>query len=299
MIVARTFMNRSWIDVSSPTQEDVDALLLSYNIDPSIARDLLSPTPKQQVREYDDSFYTVIHLPYFDKNGNPEIQEIDCVITENSLLTVRYDSIDALHYFGKQMEADQILGKSSATHPLFGLMKEVYKSMSNELSSVDGWLSDIEEHIFNGQEKEMVLGISSVSRHLLNFRRIVSPHQSVWQNLHTLGQEKFGNEFAKETNIIIEEVRRLLSSVESLGQMIDELRETNNSLLSTKQNEIMKVFTILAFITFPLSLIAGIFGMNTSFIPLVGLPQDFWLVIALMLVAVLAMFGFFRYKKWI
>jgi magnesium transporter len=300
MIVARTLLNQNWIDVSSPTKEDVDALMLSYNIGPSIARDLLSPTPKQQTRGYDDSFYAVIHIPIFGRNENgSESQEVDCVITENSLVTVRYDSIDALHYFAKQMEASEILGNQDEVHPLFGMMKEVYKHLGHELASIEGWLGDIEHKIFQGQEKEMVISISAVARHLLSFRRIVAPHFDVWQNLHNLSKQKFGDEFGRETHLLIEEVKRLVATAENLTEMVSELRETNNSMLSTKQNEIMKVLTIMAFVTFPLSLIAAIFGMNTSFIPLIGLPYDFWLVIGIMLCATLAMFTFFRYKKWI
>lgn len=300
MITARNIGNQSWIDVSSPTKEDIDTLMLSYSIDPSAARDLLSPTPRQQSRELAESFYAVIHLPIFSKEqAESEHQEIDCVITENSLVTVRYDSIDALHYFAKQVEADEILSRNEDTHPLFGLMKEIYKHLGHELTSIEGWLRDIEHKIFLGQEKEMVISISAVARHLLAFRRIVAPHLEVWQSLHNQSEQKFGHEFAREASALLGDIKRLLATAENLTEMVSELRETNNSMLSTKQNEIMKVLTIMAFVTFPLSLIAAIFGMNTSFIPIVGWPQDFWIVMGIMLSATLAMFTFFRYKKWI
>ena len=81
--------------------------------------------------------------------------------------------------------------------------------------------------------------------------------------------------------------------------MLDELRETNNSILTTKQNEIMKTLTILAFIVVPLATLSQIFGMNVTHTPLVGLPYDFWIIIGIMLGLALAMFGYFKYKKWI
>jgi magnesium transporter len=81
-------------------------------------------------------------------------------------------------------------------------------------------------------------------------------------------------------------------------ESLHELRETNNSLLTTKQNETMKVFTILAFVTLPLSLIASIFEMNTRYTPIIGLPFDFWIIIGGMAVMSIAMFSFFKFKKW-
>jgi magnesium transporter len=81
-------------------------------------------------------------------------------------------------------------------------------------------------------------------------------------------------------------------------ESLHELRETNNSLLTTKQNETMKKLTLLAFITFPLSLIASIFEMNTVDMPIVGLQHGFWIIIGGMTVVGLAMFWYFKYKKW-
>jgi len=92
---------------------------------------------------------------------------------------------------------------------------------------------------------------------------------------------------------------KLRKNTEALSWSLSELRETNNTLLSTKQNEVMKIFTILAFVTFPLSLFASIYGMNTKYIPLVGMKNDFWIVIGMMAFATILMFIYFKYKKWI
>jgi magnesium transporter len=78
-----------------------------------------------------------------------------------------------------------------------------------------------------------------------------------------------------------------------------ELRETNNSLLTTKQNELMKTFTIMAFLMLPLSLIAGVFGMNAEHMPIIGNAFDFWIVLGCMLAVVVVFFAFFKYKRWL
>ena len=78
-----------------------------------------------------------------------------------------------------------------------------------------------------------------------------------------------------------------------------DLRTTNDSLLSTKTNEVMKVLTILAFITFPLSLIASIFGMNIDSAPLANNPYGFWIVIGIMIALMISMFLYFRHKRWL
>jgi len=61
----------------------------------------------------------------------------------------------------------------------------------------------------------------------------------------------------------------------------------------------MKVFTVLAFCTFPLTLIASVFAMRTNDTPIIGQPYDFQIIVGIMIVTALALFGWFRHKKWI
>ena len=300
MIVTHTFLDKTWIDLSSPTEEEVNSLIFTHNIDPLIAKDLLAPTPKQQAREASDSIYAVLHIPSF-QNSKREIavQEIDCLIKRSDLITCRYDSIDALHYFAKQVEVNEILNKGSFSHPFFGMMRELYKFLQDELAYTEGWLSEIERSIFGGKEKEMVFAISAVSRNMLGVKRALNPHQGVLQSLSVMGSKKWGDEFREESLLLMEEWQRLMLVVDNLEDIVNELRSTNDSMLSTKQNEIMKTLTILAFIVVPLATISQIFGMNTLYNPIVGWANDFWIVVGLMLTLALAMLALFKYKKWI
>ena len=226
-------------------------------------------------------------------------QEIDCIIGERSLITGRYESIDALHYFGKQIEVSEILNKDASFHPFFGMMREVYKFMGNELAYMEDWMREIEKNIFAGREKDMVFAISATGRNLLNFRRIIDPHGRVLETLARVAKEKFGSEFLKEMEELMEEWRRLLRITNNQIDLMIELRETNNSLLNIKQNEIIKTLTIFAFMMVPLTLVTQIFSMNTINNPLIGLPYDFWIITSVMIGTAIAIFGFFKYKKWI
>jgi magnesium transporter len=91
-------------------------------------------------------------------------------------------------------------------------------------------------------------------------------------------------------------VRRRLRALTSTFY---DLRKTNDSLLETKQNGFMRVFTILAFITFPLTLFSSMFGMNTAHTPIVGAQYDFWIIVGIMICVSIGFFSYFRYRKWL
>jgi magnesium transporter len=86
--------------------------------------------------------------------------------------------------------------------------------------------------------------------------------------------------------------------LEAQKETLEELRQTNDSLLSAKTNNVMKTLTIITFATYPSILLAGIFGMNTKNAPIVGQPHDFLIIILLIILITSFTFGFFVYKRW-
>jgi magnesium transporter len=145
----------------------------------------------------------------------------------------------------------------------------------------------------------MVFELSSVSRELLHFKHALSEHHEVLDSFATASLKFFGEEFAYHAQSIIGAYHRTARMVSSNVEFLAELRETNNSLLSTKQNETMRVLAIISFVTFPLVLVAAIFSMDAIHTPIIGNPYDFWIIIGLMLSIMFCFFLFFKSKHWL
>lgn len=299
MITTRAFMGQTWTDLNSPTKEEVDSLVLTQNINPIVAKDLITPTPTQYAKDEGNMIYMVLHIPYFKRPHLAVVsQEVDFIISSNGVVTGRYDSIDALHYFTKQIEVKEILNRGQNVHLFFGIMNEIYKGMADELSHTEDWMREIEKNIFEGHEKEMVFAISNAGRNILNFRRIIEPHGNILEFLKEAGREKFGLKFESEVKTLIEEWRRIMKVVDNQSDLAVELRETNNSLLSTKQNEIMKTLAVLGSVLLPLSIIGQIFGMSIHNFPLIDHPYAFWIILGLMAIVAVTMLTYAKIKKW-
>lgn len=300
MTTTRSFMNQVWVDLNSPTKEEIDSLVLTQNINPIIAKDLLTPTPSQHAQDEGQIIYTVLHIPTFKHPSSLcNSQEIDFIISGNGLITARYDSIDALHYFNKQIEVNEILSKNENSHLFFGMMKEIYKSMMDELAYLEDWVKEIEKNIFEGHEKTMVFAISSAGRNLLNFKRIIEPHGNIFEYLRETGGEKFGKKFEMDAKFLFEEWRRVMRIVNSQIDLVAELRETNNSMLSAKQNEIMKKLAVVGYILLPLTVITQLFSLSIRSFPFINNPNAFWIVLAIMAVVMLTTIVFAKIKKWL
>lgn len=284
----------TWVDALSPTNEEILQLQKIYNINDDVTHDLMIPTLVPRIDECDEHLYTVLHFPASKHSHRENAQEIDFVIGKNYLITVRYDTIDTLYLLFKSFEVGSILTDGSrfnqAYELFFVVMRKMYESVLDELSSMEDRFDSIEEAIFNNREKEMVAAISRASRTLLDFKRTLIPHEEVFVTLQPAGVRQFDKDFNKEVLLVTKEYHRARNRIHDDIEALVELRETNNTLLSTKQNEIIKIFTILAFITFPLTLLIDIIEADREIM---------WALIILVIVSVATMFVFFRHKKWL
>ncbi len=304
MISRYTYKKLVWVDVQSPTQEEVRQLMDEFGVHPLVADELLAPTLRPKVDLFPNFIYLILHFPTISHNhdGGHDI-EIDFVVGKDFLITTHYDHIDTLHEFSRIFEVNSILEKSNigdhGGYILFSILRELYKMLDRELDHINHDFSDIEAKIFGGHERDMVTAISGLNRDLLNFKQALRPHKEVLESFEVAGARFFGKEFDYYLRTTIGEYFKISNILDGHRETLLELRRTNDSLLTTKTNETMKFLTIMAFFTFPLSLAATIFGIHAGGTPIVDSPLGFWMILGLMFAGATSMFAFFKYKKWL
>jgi len=306
MIKEYKHKNVTWIDLENPTQEEVRNLSNKYEIDHLTANELLTPTLRPRVDYHSKYIYLILHFPngHNDNKGfNKKIEEVDFIIGQDFIITTRYTTIDAILEFSKVFEVESILDKSNMTkhagYIFYYMIQNLYKNLNNRLDHVRDVLADVENKIFHGEERQMVKELSMLNRLLLNYRESTNLHQEILESFEVAGKKFFGADFEYHLRSVTGEYYKVRSSMDSAKEYLNELRDTNDSLLSTKQNEVMKILTITTFIFLPLSLLAGIFGMNAKYMPVVGQNNDFWILVLSMAIIATFLFLFFKIKKWL
>lgn len=306
MVHEHSYNGSRWIELVTPTKEELKSVLSDYNIDPVVAHELTSPSPKSHIHIGDEYIYMVLHFPVFKhshSNHEDHLQEVDFLITKDYLLTATYDAVDSLHKFSKELEVGSILkrGIEQGNHHdlFFAMFSVIYGSLVDEVYYIEDRLSEVEKKIFSDQEKEMVFELSTVGRQVLDFKKTLALHKPILETFRDEAGDMLGDAIIHDARQVLSEYFRIRQMVQSSFEAVHELRETNNSLLTTKQNEIVQILTVTTFIVAPLGLVAGIFGMNSTNLPFIGSPYDFLIILGIMLVATLGMYAFFKYKKWL
>lgn len=292
-----------WIDLEAPTREEVVQIAAEFGISDMVAEEMLLPTTKPRCELHNAYLYVIMHFPALRHSHKTKEQEVDFVVGKDFIVTVRYETIDPLHKFSKIFEVNSVLDKSPigehAGFLLFYMLKKLYQAVEHEVEYVRHDLAHIEEHIFSGHEARMVEAISRSARDLLNLRQTIEPHRDVLISFEGDAKKFFGEDFSPFIKSLSNEYYRVHNHIMRKTEALRELRETNNSLLTTKQNETMRALTIMALFTFPLSLIVAISDAKLPGNPLPGRADGYFILVALMCTAGVAMYWYFKHKHWL
>ena len=159
-------------------------------------------------------------------------------------------------------------------------------------------LERIENDIFEGRSDEVVRDISNVKQEIINFRKIVRPQRAVFGDLERTKSRYIAEELDIYFDDINDASERVWQMLEGYKETVEALEDTNESVLSHRLNDVLRVLTAFSVILLPLTLIASIWGMNTH-VPGQGTVWGFLMVIGVMLVLLTGMVAYFRRRGWL
>jgi len=297
----------TWIDIENPKEKDLDFLREKIKLHPSTIHQYLPPLKQAKAEVFDDYLFIVFHFPVFDPKTRCTIaKELDIILAKDTLVTSHQGELPELKKLFENCLLHDTLRKrylkKTISHLLFHLLDNLIDSCLPMLDHIAENIDKIEEEVFKQKEREIVSEISIVKRDIIDFGRIIRPQGVILEVL----AEKLSEFFPKEKEIkfysaeLISSQKEVFRILNIHREMIDVLDSTNQSLLSYKTSSIMRILTVISFITFPLGVIAGIFGMNVfRHLPFVENPYTFWIIILSMIITVVAMIIYFKKKKWL
>ena len=293
----------SWLRAENPTTDEVHEIMAVHALPPSLVSDLTGEVPRGGVIAEGDFIKVTMDFPIIKRKDIDHPHEVKFIFSKSVLVTTQYEDLEAIDRFKKEFEVVIALGKTShrltGTHLFFSLLHELYSVVNTKLDYMEAKLVETESSIFDGREKQMVYVLSEISKSMIAFRHTIRSHETILDEIMTLVDPNHKNEISTKYREIYCQYSTILRRMNSVFEILEGLKDTNMALLTTKQNEIMKTLTIMAFITFPLTLFTSTFGMNTKTTPIVGHDGDFWIIVGIMTIVTITFFSFFKYKRWV
>ena len=181
---------------------------------------------------------------------------------------------------------------------LYEVLDDLFDYCFPILDKIGHKLDSIEDDMFEGYAEDVVRDISNVKQEIISYRKVIKPGRSTLRALERRVDKFLPEELDLYFDDIVDSAERIWDQLDNYKEVVDGLESTNESVISHRQNDVLRVLTIFSVIVLPLTLISGVFGMNVAF-PGESSTLAFWVVIGLMLITIVGMFGFFRIKRWL
>ena len=218
-------------------------------------------------------------------------------MTERYCLTLARAPVPCIEEFARTCRRDFEFAKSVG-FILFLILDALVDDMAHQLPGLHDESESIDEAIFEHFEPGLNARILSLKRRVLKQKRIAIVTRDVLMRLSGRRIRVVSELCRLSLGNVYDHAQVLVTSLDSIRDMISSTQDGYMSLLSQRTNETMRVLTIFASFILPMSLIAGIYGMNFRFMPELDFKYGYFVVLGLMLAFALILAAYFRRKGW-
>jgi magnesium transporter len=295
----------TWVHLDAPSGEAATALAERFGWHPLDVEDVLSKRQRPKIDDYADEGYlfVVLHFPFYDKAVQRlNAAELDLFLGPDYLVTLpTVELLPITRLFHRAQEDEGLLeslfGKGSG-YLLYHVLDDLFDYCFPILDKIGHKLDSIEDEMFEGRSEEVVRDISNVKQEIISYRKIIKPERATLRVLERGTQRFLPEELELYFDDIVDAAERIWDLLDNYKEVVEGLESTNESVISHRQNDILRILTVFSVILLPLTLITGIFGMNVTF-PGFETEAAWWGIVGGMLVVLGGLLAFFRAKRWL
>jgi magnesium transporter len=295
----------TWIHLDAPSLTHAQELADRFGWHPLDVEDVMSKRQRPKVDDYADEGYLfgVLHFPIYDRASRRlNAAELDIFVGPNYLITLPSVELLPVSRLFRRCEEDeqfreQLLSKGSG-RLLYEVLDDLFDYCFPILDKIGHKLDSLEDDVFEGRSEEVVRDISNVKQEIISYRKIIKPERSTLRVLERHVERFLPEELDLYFDDIVDAAERIWDILDNYKEVVEALESTNESVISHRQNDVLRVLTVFSVVLLPLTLITGFFGMNVRF-PGFDTVWAFWVIFAGMAVSLVGLLAFFRFKRWL
>ena len=292
----------TWINVDGIHEVDIiEKIGTHYGIHPLILEDIVNTEQRPKLEDFEDYLFLVLKMLSFDEQQRAiKIEQVSLVVGPNYVLTFQEQEGDVFEPVRDRIRrAKGRIRKMGADYLAYALLDAIVDSYFVILEKIGDTIEELEEHLISQPDVKTLQSIHYLKREMIYLRRSIWPLREVTSSI----ARKESTLIKESTEIFLKDVYdhtiQVIDTIETYRDMISGMLDTYLSSISNRMNEVMKVLTIFAAIFIPLTFIAGIYGMNFTYMPELGWKWGYFVVLTVMALVVICMLVYFRRRKWL
>jgi magnesium transporter len=300
--------NAVWIDLKSPEPGEDKAVEKLVGIEIPTREDMQEIEISSRLYVENGARYMTATLMCATDSNSPRITPVTFILTDHRLVTVRYDEPKPFVLVAAKLGRScpsTITGDSVLLELLDGIIDRCADILERIGSDVDTVSSDIFEpsadrgHARKYSQILLTIGrkgdlTSKVRESLVSIGRVIS-----FLTVETDTAGRWNKEQKAQFKTQQRDVQSLTDHASYLSNKITFVLDAMLGVVNLEQNNIIKLFSVMAVVLMPPTLIASVYGMNFKLMPELEWPHGYPMALLMMLFAAIFPYLFFKWKKWL
>jgi len=296
-----------WIGVFEPTAGEFAELSDRFALPTLAVDDAVRAHQRPKLERYDDVTFAVVKpARYIDHEEVVEISELAVFLGEHFVITVRHGVSDVPAAVRAELEANTALLAHGPAGVLYRALDLAVDGYLEVVEAIGADIDEIEDQVFGGERGEHAERIYKLKREVLEFRRAVVPLAMPLQRLVDGEVPWVGTAAQPYFRDVHDHVLRAADAIESYDHLLTNVLQANlaqvtveQSRVTVRQNEDIRKITAWAAIALVPTAIAGIYGMNFTYMPELGTRYGYFVVLAVIAGVCVGLRALFRRNDWL
>jgi magnesium transporter len=289
----------NWINLDGLYNQDtIDILSKHFNLHSLLVEDVVSDQ-RPKVEEFDNYLFFTMKMLYRIKDSKIDYEQISFVLGKDYLITFQEKEGDLFEGFRERIRLDQgRVRKKECDYLMYRLIDIIVDNYYNILDHFGDRVDEMEELVYENSTTRTFNQIQALKKELIYLRKALYPLRDA------LGKILKGEyEFIHADNHpffsdVYDHVIHLIDSLDTFHDLISNLIDIHMNAMNNRMNEVMKVLAVISTIFMPLTFIVGVYGMNFTHLPGLDWEYGYPTIWGVMILVVLIMLVYFKYKKW-
>jgi len=291
-----------WIGVQEPDEDLLRELQRAFGLHDLAVEDALRAHQRPKLEEYGESLFVVLRTAQLASDGGRRVAfgETHIFVGPRYVLSVRHGPSVSYTEVRARCESTPSLLRKGPGFVLYAIMDFVVDHYFPIIDALEDELDSLEEAIFGGTFSQVISErIYDLKRDLVGLKRAVAPLIEVCNRLVRFDVTLIPEDARLYFRDIYDHVIRINETIDNQRELLTTALEANLSLISVRQNEVMKQLGAWGAIIAVPTLIAGIYGMNFEFMPETHARWGYPVVVTLMVAASVALYVRFKRAGWL
>jgi magnesium transporter len=225
-------------------------------------------------------------------------REIDIVVGVNHVITVHEGALTSVDNFREEIDPEEKVGKLDAASFTAGLIDSIFSAFFRQIESIERAIDGLDEHAVRSSTSDRFLDeVVVLRRRIARLRRTLAPNREA---LSPLERPDFvlSEELGEVWPGTIQRLERAIDGIENARELLVGSVDLYLGRSSQRTNDVMKVLTLISSIALPGIVLAGVMGMNFK-VPIFDDPNNFFIVVATMVVFSILIVAVAKWRRWI